>query len=174
MMQDEVKPITEQKQKRRRLKGAKLADLRTLMKRLQRAQNSRSKAREDILDARDLFPDQPNWNNGKVYDANEKIEDRVVIGRLSPAEVSADRRFTREMEQIDSEIGDLLWFCAERLGCMPLDIDPQSGEIKGGPVDGIDPDVMPEPAEDAPAVATCESTPEIEAEIEGRIPFSAT
>lgn len=166
-MTDAIRP----EPKRRRLKGAKLAELRTLMKRLEGVQVARNRAREDVLDARDLFPDQPNWKTGHVYDAGIKIADREIIGRLDPSEVAADRKFMREMEEIDLEIGDLLWLCADRLGCMPKDIDVTSGEIKGGLVEGIDPDEpQDEPAEDAgDELPDAPAEPAVEGE--GPLPF---
>ncbi len=145
--------------RRRRLKGKALGELRARMKGLERAVKAMQTKRDDILDAHDAFRDQVNWNTGIIYDVGEKKpdgrglqaptgeaedkgkpSDRVPIGRITKEEEKAERACRREVEHLDSEIGDLKWELAEKLGCMPNDIDTTTGEITGTPVIQIDPD----------------------------------
>lgn len=158
-MTEEKKP----EERRRRLKGKALGDLRSTMKRFERAVKGLNRKREDILDAHDAFKGQVNWNTGVIYDVDEKdaegatpeerAKNRIPIGHISKEEEKAQRKLVREVEDIDSEIGDLKWELAGKLGCLPEDIDLSSGQIKGTPVDHIDPDAPSEEpkAEAAPA-----------------------
>lgn len=150
-MPEEKKPEA----RRRRLKGQKLGELRAMMKKLERAVKSLNGCRDDILDAHGAFSDQINWATGTIYDVGEKVEDRTKIGRITKEEETRERQLRREVESIDGEIGDLKWELAEKLGCLPGDIDPMSGQITGTPVDGVDPDAPEEESQEdeVPAAA---------------------
>jgi hypothetical protein len=154
---------TKKETKRRRLKGLALGNLRKLMKKLERAVKDMTNAREEIIDKRGLFMDQVNWSSGIIFDAAEKVEDREPIGRLEPEESKAERDARREVDRIDGLVGDLKWDYAGRLGCLPQDIDPSSGEIKGTKVDGVDPFEEIEDDHDSEELqAELDSTPDVE------------
>lgn len=130
--------------RRKRLKGKGLADLRAAVKCLERAVKSLNGKREEILDAHDAFQDQINWNTGWLYDQSSVIDKKIVwgerIGRIDKSEDTAQKQLRRAMETADSDVTEVLWELARKLGCMPKDIDPASGEIKGTPVDVFDAD----------------------------------
>lgn len=161
--------------RRKRLKGQALGELRAAMKKLERTVKSLNRKREDIQDAHDVFTGQVHWVNCSIYDrdltpadvdakGNIKPEcDREVIGKITKDEEKSQREIVREIEGLNEEVADLKWLFAERLSCLPKDIDPTSGEITGTPVDGVDPykeqpEPEPEP-DDEPAPDDGEGTP---------------
>jgi hypothetical protein len=125
--------------KRRRLKGPALGNLRKLMKKLDAKVKSLNEVRHEIIDAHDLFMDQVNWMSSIIFDASEKTKDREPIGRIATEEARREYAARKEVDRLDSLVGDLKWDYAGRLGCLPKDINPESGEITGTPVDGVDP-----------------------------------
>lgn len=159
-MTEEKKPEV----RRRRLRGQKLGELRRMMKKLHGAVKALNRCRDDILDAHELFPDQINWGSGILYDVGAKNADgkteeeraanRIAIGRITKEEQQRERQLRLEVESIDSEIGDLKWELAEKLGCFPADIDSGTGQITGTPVDGVDPDAPQEEPEETPEEPT--------------------
>jgi hypothetical protein len=156
-------PETKKETKRRRLKGRALGNLRKLMKKLEGKVKELTNVREEIIDARGLFMDQVNWSNGVIFDASEKVEDREPIGRLEPEESKAERDARKEVDRVDGLVGDMKWDYAGRLGCLPQDIDPSSGEIKGTQVDGVDPFEEVEPEHESEELqAELDSTPDVE------------
>lgn len=140
--------------KRRRLKGTALGELRVAVKRLRTAHKRLNSKREELLDGLDLNLDQvPNWLTGSIYDLVPKDEREagetfvpMVIGHLNAETRAAQRPLANEVDQADGELTDLLERIADRLGCMPADIDANTGEVRGEPVDGLDPFATPGPS----------------------------
>ena len=140
-------PAAPEKSKRRRLKGNALGELRVAVKRLRTAHKHLTTKREELLDAQNLNLDQvPNWSTGAIFDlvpkdekdAGEKFRP-TVIGHLNAETRAAQRGLVAEVEQADGELSDLLERLAERLGCMPADIDANTGELRGEAIEGVDP-----------------------------------
>jgi len=140
--------------RRRRLKGKALGELRTAFKRYKRTVRDRDNKREELLDEQDLNMDQvPDWKSGVVFDTIPQQQDGhepsahdkpVPIGHITKESRAAQRPLVAEVEQAYGELEDLIERLAEKLSCMPRDINVETGQITGEPVIGVDPYADPE------------------------------
>ncbi len=109
------------------------------MKDLEKAAKALNNKREEIADKQGLYLDQINWSTGMIFDADVKITDRVAIGRIPRELLKEQREMVHAITALDEKVGELKWNFAEKLSCLPADIDPQTGEVKGDLVEGVDP-----------------------------------
>jgi hypothetical protein len=125
---------------RRKLQGVALGELRVAMHKLGQATQELNEIRDTILDAHHAFRDQLDWSTGLIYDAQaDASNERQRIGRITTDEDRKQRAAIAAVRTRDLAVTDLRTRFADRLGCMPSDIDPQSGEVTGGPIEGVDP-----------------------------------
>jgi hypothetical protein len=146
-MSEAKKPKQAKDGKRRRLKGKALGELRQAVKRAEKCQRALLRKREEILDDQDVAMDQvPNWNTRTIFDVIPKEHNGdvpedwkpVPIGHIPVSCTQQQRTEERELEQANEELDDKVHEIAERIGCMPLDINIHSGQITGGAVVGVD------------------------------------
>lgn len=150
--------------KRRRLKGKALGDLRQAVKNAEKCQRALMRKREDLLDAQNIAMDQvPNWQTRTIFDVipkdhNGEIPEDwkpIAIGYIPVETAQAQRAEERNLEKANDELDDAVHEIAEKIGCMPRDIDIYSGQITGGAVVGVDSEA---PEEEIAALMDFEAT----------------